>query len=538
MTIEPSPDVNQKATIQNSYDAIPYVIEAQYETHPDRLATPARLFGLSPAPVERCRVLELGCASGGNLLPMAYSLPGSEFVGIDLSPRQVQTGQQYIGYLGLKNITMRCEDILDFPADAGEFDYIIAHGVFSWVPEVVRQKILEIYARHLAPHGVGYISYNVLPGWSLLSALRTMLLYHSRNEQEGNARLEKSLEWLDFLSKYTDSTIKEYNPHLRAVIDSIKKQAEGANARRYWYHEFLETYNHPLYFSEVVERASRAGLRYMADTDISVMYPNEYPAEVAAFLKQNAANLVEAEQYLDFLRNRPFRRSLFVHQGAPLVETPGAAQMRHLNVNANIHPVQPEEGAAPEPLPETFLFPDASKLPFPNLFHRALLSACSQSYRPVGPSGMPFEAIVQAALERLPEGTSTPEDPAGEAARLLFSLHTYSSTFVEFSTWTPQVATRASERPVASTVARLLAAMGDTVTNLNHQRIQMDEPSRFALWCLDGNRDRAAVVEMLLSAIQAGKLRLPEGAVVSRKALGESLEEQLEYFASHALLVA
>jgi len=67
-----------------SYDEVPYESQSFPQSHPNRLATLGRLFGLSPAPVAQCRVLELGCASGGNLIPMAYHLPESEFVGLDL----------------------------------------------------------------------------------------------------------------------------------------------------------------------------------------------------------------------------------------------------------------------------------------------------------------------------------------------------------------------------------------------------------------------------------------------------------------------
>jgi tRNA G46 methylase TrmB len=70
-----------------AYDEVLYPSYTHNQTHPDRLATIATLFGLTPAPVERCRVLELGCGNGSNLVPMAYGLPGSEFVGIDRWPK-------------------------------------------------------------------------------------------------------------------------------------------------------------------------------------------------------------------------------------------------------------------------------------------------------------------------------------------------------------------------------------------------------------------------------------------------------------------
>src|SRR6516165_12727057 len=103
--------------IQESYDAVPYESLPFNETHPDRLAALATLFGMSPAPAERCRVLELGCASGGNLIPMAVALPGSSFVGVDLSPRQIADGNEVVRALNLSNIELRSLDIRTIGAD-------------------------------------------------------------------------------------------------------------------------------------------------------------------------------------------------------------------------------------------------------------------------------------------------------------------------------------------------------------------------------------------------------------------------------------
>src|SRR5690606_25508201 len=147
-------------TSATSYDEIPYQSTAFHYTHPDRLAGVATLFGMSPPPVATCRVLELGCAEGGNLIPMALGLPEGRFVGIDLSPRQIDDGRKVVAELGLSNIDLRPLSILDVDESLGTFDYIICHGVYSWVPEPVREAILRIMDRNLAPEGVGYISYN------------------------------------------------------------------------------------------------------------------------------------------------------------------------------------------------------------------------------------------------------------------------------------------------------------------------------------------------------------------------------------------
>ena len=166
---------------RTAYDEVPYVSFPFPQTHPDRLATIATLLGMDPPPVGRCRVLELGCAAGGNLIPMALGLPDSEFVGIDLSTRQIAEGRAAVDALGLQNITLEPVNILEIEADFGQFDYIIAHGVYSWVPADVQDKLLEVCRQNLSPNGVAYVSYNTYPGWRLHGAIRDMMLYHTQD---------------------------------------------------------------------------------------------------------------------------------------------------------------------------------------------------------------------------------------------------------------------------------------------------------------------------------------------------------------------
>jgi cyclopropane fatty-acyl-phospholipid synthase-like methyltransferase len=112
-----------------SYDEFPYPRNAYFQTHPDHLATIATLFGLKPVAVDQCRVLELGCCCGDNIVPLALSLPQSTFVGIDLSDRQIALGQQTISALGLKNVELRHASIMEVDESYGIFDYVICHGV-------------------------------------------------------------------------------------------------------------------------------------------------------------------------------------------------------------------------------------------------------------------------------------------------------------------------------------------------------------------------------------------------------------------------
>jgi len=147
-----------KTTPDNAYDRVPYNSQPASQTHPDHLAALATLFGLSPAPVEKCRVLELGCGNGANLIPMALTFPGSRFAGVDLAGVPIAAAQALAVELGLENIVFQQLDIMDLDPGFGEFDYIVAHGVYSWVPPAVRDKLMAICRANLAPNGVSLLS--------------------------------------------------------------------------------------------------------------------------------------------------------------------------------------------------------------------------------------------------------------------------------------------------------------------------------------------------------------------------------------------
>jgi SAM-dependent methyltransferase len=148
-----------------SYDDVPYPDWVHPATHPDLLAVVAALFGMSPAPPDRCRVLELGCAGSTNLIALAETLPESRFVGIDLASRHIAAGQQKVRALGLTNVELRAMSLVNVGEAFGRFDYILCHGVYSWVPAEVREKILAVCSANLVPQGVAYVSYNCYPGW-------------------------------------------------------------------------------------------------------------------------------------------------------------------------------------------------------------------------------------------------------------------------------------------------------------------------------------------------------------------------------------
>ncbi len=243
-----------------SYDVIPYPGIALPETLPSNLGMVATLFGMSPPPVEHCRVLELGCGSGGNLVPMADAYPEATFVGIDLSERQISQGLEPVCALGLQNIALRRLSILDVGSDFGQFDYILCHGVYSWVPAEVRDKILAICRDHLSPNGVAYVSYNTYPGWRMREIIRDALRFHTQPISDPAARIRQARAILDFLTESIPTAEGAYRMIFKTESDILRDSPDG-----YLFHEHLEDVNDPIYFQQFVAQAKAKGLQYLAE---------------------------------------------------------------------------------------------------------------------------------------------------------------------------------------------------------------------------------------------------------------------------------
>ncbi|MBT3221698.1 MAG: methyltransferase domain-containing protein, partial [Proteobacteria bacterium] len=290
-----------------SYDAVPYASDAFRQTHPDTLATMATLFGLRPAPTENCRVLELGCAAGGNIIPMAYAQRDCQFLGVDLSAGQIDEGKQTIRKLGLKNIELRQADIRQLDGQVGKFDYIITHGVYSWVPDDARTAIIRLYRHHLAPMGIGYISFNANPGWRMYGMIRQMMLYFSRNAKTPRDRIQRSRDLLTFLEESVP-TDQAYSRLLGQALAGLSDQTDS-----YLFHEYLEDQNDPCYFRDFAYGAAAEGLAYLGESCLSSMLDRNFGPEIQKFLRARSSNIFELEQHMDFLRNRTFRQTLLCH---------------------------------------------------------------------------------------------------------------------------------------------------------------------------------------------------------------------------------
>ena len=293
------------------YDAAPYASYAYLQCAPEHIAAIARVFGLAAPTVAGARVLELGCSSGGNLLPFAVRQPGARVLGLDISGSHIERGQAAIARLGLANAELRQANLSDVDAASlGEFDYIICHGLYSWVPPQVQEAMLKVCRGALAPDGLVYVSYNTYPGWKSREIIRDAMLLHSRDKPAVADRLAHARAMVGFLKK-----VAAKDSVLAHVVDE-NVNILSRTGDDYLAHDYLEHHNLPCYFEQFVARAGAHGLAYLAEAEPSRMLPGNFGPQVSAALSASFPDdLVKAQQYLDFAVNRSFRQSLLVNSG-------------------------------------------------------------------------------------------------------------------------------------------------------------------------------------------------------------------------------
>ncbi|HFC6369108.1 TPA: methyltransferase regulatory domain-containing protein [Neisseria lactamica] len=298
--------------IKNSYDDLMYESKAFSQTAINALEARARLMGLQPAPAANAKVLELGCSMGGNIITQALYYPDAEFVGIDLSGRQVAQGNAIIEKMGLENVRLEEKDILTIDESFGKFDYIIVHGIWSWVPDAVKDKIFSICRNNLTEHGIAYISYNVYPGWKRQEQLREIMYFAGRDvlEEPLEARTRKGLDALKALAEILENDKGLGGGGKLPAIQKI------LNHNFYYIaHEYMEAFNDPIYVNGFIEWANRHRLAYIGDTDLHVSFVSwmaEHTRE--RILALAGDDYIAKEFYSDILSDRQFRRSLLCRE--------------------------------------------------------------------------------------------------------------------------------------------------------------------------------------------------------------------------------
>jgi methyltransferase-like protein/SAM-dependent methyltransferase len=522
-----------------SYDEVPYPSYPMAQTHPDWLATLATLFGMCPAPVEHCRVLEIGCASGGNLLPMAEGLPDSEFIGIDLSARHIDTGQATLAALGLTNVRLLRMSIEGVTEELGRFDYVIAHGVYSWVPPPVQDALLAACRKLLTPHGIAFISYNTLPGWHDRGVIRDMMRFHTRHLPEPEAATKQARDLLAFLIE----SVPDNRPNYRRMLEEEHQRINPCKDS-YIFHEHLEELNEPVLFHEFVARAAGHGLQFLAEADRATLsMERQLPRAAVSALTRLTDDIIAREQYLDFLTNRMFRQTLLCRQDIPLRRQLSSESLSSFHVASRARCVSSRPDIQSDKV-EKFRGPNKA---IASTGH-AISKMAFVHLAGIWPQLLPFDDLQVTARARLVGDAVVIQDPEAYArdTRLLAEnlFQAFLAGIVELHVHAPCLRREPGERPRARALARWQAQQGTFIANARQEVVNLDPLSCHLLRALDGSRDRAALVESLVDAVQHESLaverhgrRITEPEYL-RAVLARELEPNLLRLARAALLVA
>ncbi|MDU4104046.1 class I SAM-dependent methyltransferase [Veillonella sp.] len=296
--------------LKNSYDSFLYVSKPFSSTNINNLQAKAKMYGLNPVPLKGARVLELGASCGGNIVPQALYYPETTFTGIDLSGVQVKHGNDIINSIGLKNVTLLEKDILDIDESFGTFDYIIVHGIWSWVPDVVKDKILSICNVNLSDNGIAYVSYNTYPGWKRLEQLRDIMLYSEKRAKDQDL-LERTLYTKSVLKMVADTMNIDDRSRAQSAY-KINNIHNVLNSNDYYVaHEYLEAFNDPVYVSDFIERARKHGCAYIGDEVLQRSFITWLADDVTNNIRTlSHDNYVDKEQFYDYVYDTQFRMSL------------------------------------------------------------------------------------------------------------------------------------------------------------------------------------------------------------------------------------
>lgn len=522
-------------TEQNSYDRVPYKSHPFPQTHPDRLATIAALLGMQPPRVATARVLELGCASGGNLIPMAEQLPQATFLGIDASSRQIDDGRQRLAKLNLTNIDLQFQDILAFPLGETQYDFIICHGVYSWVPDSVQKKILAICGHNLSPNGIAYVSYNTYPGWRMRGMIRDIMRYRAQFFEEPNEKLSQARGLLTFLSNSVRSENNPYGMMLRSELESLSRADDS-----YLLHEHLEEINEPLYFHEFADRAKHAGLQYLGEADFGIMSIDSFPPPVQGMLQSVSRDTIELEQYMDFVRNRAFRQTLLVRGDVKVVRNPAAESLLNLRVASS---AQSESDTVPlhSKDPTVFRRKSASLRTTDPVVRAAFLHL--NRIWPASISFIELASISRSMTAGQPVAVDT-EQVSGHSIQLAATLlRCFSTSMVDLMSCERPYVTHVSDRPLASALARFQSLQGSRVTNLLHESVSLDDIQSQVLRACDGSRGREELIQAVCdSAIRGDFVIFNAGQKITepaelRRTVANLIPSVAASLAARALLV-
>ncbi len=519
----------------NSYDSVPYESNPYPVSSPSHLRTLGSLFGLDTPPLKNARVLELGCSSGGNILPFAYMYPDSKCIGIDLSKVQIEQGLALKEKAKIKNLELKCMSINDVDASMGKFDYIIVHGVFSWVPAAVQDKIFDIAQNNLSENGITYISYNTLPGWNMIKSIRDMMLYHTQNFADPSEKVSQARLLLQFLKDSNENNQSPYSTLLKNESDLLAQQPDY-----YLKHDHLEDDNHPFYFNEFMQKASRYNLQYLADAAIASMYLGNMTKTVADKLAE-IKDIVRTEQYMDYITNRRFRSTLLCNKNAQLNRTLKQEDILKFYISLNASPEKPLASIDIENNLEQVEFYFSGKKEMKVSTTSKFMKAAFYTLCENNNVGMTIDEVATIAAKKLKYATK--EDVMKDM--LSYGMQLVLSGHISIAKDKPLYQTKIKDKPTVSNLSRTQVEYSNAnwVTNLRHERVSISAIDKLIFKYFNGNSNIDTIKQKVLEDVKSGTLNISKhnqslvNEAEIKKELDVFFEEYLPRLRDSALLI-
>jgi methyltransferase-like protein len=468
-----------------AYDKVRYPAQVYPKLHPSRLAAIARLHGVPVASPKACRLLEVGCGDGLTLLTQAMAYPDSQFVGVDMSHAAIARGDAIRAKLGLDNLTLVAADLLSWDPGEVPFDFIIAHGFYSWVPHAVRERLLALCNQAMAPTAIACITYNALPGCHMRRMLWDMLKFHSAFIEDPVERVERAREFLDLLkSGLPENSL--YATTMTGEIDDLSDRLDP----NVLFHDDLAEINDPCTLDQFVRHASEHDLTFVAEANYHEMSPRTAHERIRPLLEQMARDdLVAKEQYLDFFTGRRFRQTLLCRRDAAPNPSLDPTVIGTLWLASDL---QPDRGGPDNEGRQQFSLRSSGSVVTDNAVIQTMLTECAALY----PQSRCVADLAGAALS-VTVGADVRMQELEKICQ--FFARAFEVGIVELHCDGPRFAGRPSLRPSASPLARLQVEAGESVvTSLRPSTLTLDDiVSRSLLLALDGSRDRAATVAFL-----------------------------------------
>ena len=519
-----------------AYDEVPYTSHAFPQTNPLYLQGVAKLFGLTTADPAKARVLEIGCAAGGNIVTIANNFPASQCVGIDYSKKQIEEGQALLKAVSLPNLTLKHLSVTDIAPDFGEFDYIICHGVMSWVLPDVQDRIFEVCRNNLAKDGVAFISFNTLPGWNTVRTARDMMIYHTARFSDIATKAQQSKLLLKFVGDAMKANNNPMATFLERELELISAQPDS-----YVLHDHLEENNSPFYFHDFMRRAGQKGLQYLADTSLETMFTGNFSAEVAQTLA-TSDDLVRTEQYMDFITNRRFRNTLLCHKDRILsrnIQSEAIADGYVISCFAYPENFDTHDISAKQFM--SFRAPNGIAVNSDDAVCMALMRVLMGGrFQPLAVADIPAR-VAQCLKQYKISGVTTDPSALASQVQLLLLRYIFMGGVLFFLAPYP-CATTVTKKPEVSMLARYQATRQPWISGKRHESVGIDTFDAIFIPFLDGTRDEAALAKAMLPHFISKKLTLYDKGVAIedeaeiKKYLPELILRKLKRFAEIGLL--